>query len=178
MSTQTNKLGLFKYDPIVDKEELFDIQEALNDNWDKIDNSIPVIVDVEVVDSSTGKYKLVNHTYAELVEKLESGIAMLLKQPLNNNCFRYLNGGMRYTDTLELAFFVMQNNGQLFRALVKADDSVEILSWNFVNANRTINGHNLKANITLTAADVGAATIEEVAETVSELLGIAIGGSY
>lgn len=40
MSTQTNKLGLFKYDPIVDKEELFDIQEALNDNWDKIDNSI------------------------------------------------------------------------------------------------------------------------------------------
>ena len=40
MSTQTNKLGLFKYDPIVDKEELFDIQEALNDNWDKIDTAI------------------------------------------------------------------------------------------------------------------------------------------
>lgn len=40
MSTQTNKLGLFKYDPIVDKEELFDIQEALNDNWDKIDSNL------------------------------------------------------------------------------------------------------------------------------------------
>lgn len=40
MSTQTEKLGLFKYDPVIDKEELFDIQTSLNDNWDKIDAAI------------------------------------------------------------------------------------------------------------------------------------------
>lgn len=40
MSTQTEKLGLFKYDPVADKEELFDIQTSLNDNWDKIDEAV------------------------------------------------------------------------------------------------------------------------------------------
>ena len=37
MSTTTPNLGLFKYDPANEGELNFDIQQALNDNWDKID---------------------------------------------------------------------------------------------------------------------------------------------
>ncbi len=37
MSLLTSFLKLFKYDPIVDKDSTFNITQALNDNWDKID---------------------------------------------------------------------------------------------------------------------------------------------
>ena len=38
MSVFTNLLNLFKWDPEKDAEEEFDIDKALNDNWDKLDN--------------------------------------------------------------------------------------------------------------------------------------------
>lgn len=38
MSTTTDKLALFKYDPSTDGAQTFNIQKALNDNWDKLDN--------------------------------------------------------------------------------------------------------------------------------------------
>lgn len=80
MSTQTNKLGLFKYDPVVDKEELFDIQEALNDNWDKIDTAIvqpdwnqndPEAPDY--VKNRFGGYMMENHI--EVVSEMSCDIA-------------------------------------------------------------------------------------------------------
>ena len=37
MSTKTEKLKLFKYDVVSDKNRTFSITEALNNNWDKID---------------------------------------------------------------------------------------------------------------------------------------------
>ncbi len=37
MSTTTENLNLFKYDPIQDAKSTFNIQQCLNDNWDKID---------------------------------------------------------------------------------------------------------------------------------------------
>lgn len=37
MSNTTENLGLFKYDPIADKDQKFDIDQALNQNWDKVD---------------------------------------------------------------------------------------------------------------------------------------------
>lgn len=37
MSNNTETLGLFKYDTDVDKKKTFNINKALNDNWDKID---------------------------------------------------------------------------------------------------------------------------------------------
>ena len=40
MSVFTNLLNLFKWDPEKDAEEEFDIDKALNDNWDKLDNKI------------------------------------------------------------------------------------------------------------------------------------------
>ena len=41
MSTTTENLNLFKYDPIQDAKKTFNIQQALNNNWDKIDNMTP-----------------------------------------------------------------------------------------------------------------------------------------
>ena len=37
MSTKTEQLGLYKYDPVADAAKTFNISMALNDNWDKID---------------------------------------------------------------------------------------------------------------------------------------------
>lgn len=37
MSEYTSNLNLFKYNPISDAKEPFDIEKALNENWDKID---------------------------------------------------------------------------------------------------------------------------------------------
>ena len=37
MSTKTEQLGLYKYDPVADAAKTFSISTALNDNWDKID---------------------------------------------------------------------------------------------------------------------------------------------
>lgn len=41
MSTYTNNLHLFKYDTTTDGQLPFSINDALNDNWDKIDSGIP-----------------------------------------------------------------------------------------------------------------------------------------
>ena len=40
MSNYTENLGLFKYDKETDQNEVFDVDKALNENWDKIDNEI------------------------------------------------------------------------------------------------------------------------------------------
>lgn len=43
MSTTTENLGLFKYDPSTDGAQTFNIEKALNENWDKIDEKVPVL---------------------------------------------------------------------------------------------------------------------------------------
>lgn len=43
MSTTTENLGLFKYDPSTDGAQTFNIEKALNKNWDKIDEKVPVL---------------------------------------------------------------------------------------------------------------------------------------
>ena len=40
MSLKTKILGLFKYDPDKDGASTFNITQALNDNWDKLDNEV------------------------------------------------------------------------------------------------------------------------------------------
>lgn len=40
MSIFTNFLNLFKWQPDIDGDEEFDIDTALNDNWDKIDAGV------------------------------------------------------------------------------------------------------------------------------------------
>ena len=40
MSNSTENLGLFKYDPVADAKEKFNITDALNNNWDTVDEVI------------------------------------------------------------------------------------------------------------------------------------------
>lgn len=40
MSSLTTNLKLFKYDKVADGNKQFNIDAALNDNWDKIDNAL------------------------------------------------------------------------------------------------------------------------------------------
>ena len=40
MSTTTDVLSLFKYDPVADADSTFNITQALNNNWDKLDAAI------------------------------------------------------------------------------------------------------------------------------------------
>lgn len=40
MSTKTQRLEIFKYDPVIDAKNTFNITKALNENWDKLDKSI------------------------------------------------------------------------------------------------------------------------------------------
>lgn len=40
MSLKTQILGLFKYDPDKDGASTFNVKQALNDNWDKLDNEV------------------------------------------------------------------------------------------------------------------------------------------
>ena len=47
-----------------------------------------------------------------------------------------------------------------------------------VPTSRTVNGKALSANITLSASDVGAATMTEVSSAIQTAIGNAIGGSY
>ena len=43
MSTTTPNLGLFKYDPSTDGAQTFNIQKALNENWDKVDAAVKAL---------------------------------------------------------------------------------------------------------------------------------------
>lgn len=42
MSTNTEILDLFKYDPVEDANNTFNITESMNNNWDKLDNKISI----------------------------------------------------------------------------------------------------------------------------------------
>ena len=44
MSTTTDKLALFKYDTSTDGAQTFNIQKALNDNWDRLDDAVKEIL--------------------------------------------------------------------------------------------------------------------------------------
>ena len=45
MSSTTKNLGLFKYDTDIDIDEMFSIDQALNDNWDVLDAKVKQIQD-------------------------------------------------------------------------------------------------------------------------------------
>lgn len=52
MSTTTSNLELFKYDTEADQEELFNLDTALNNNWDKIDK-VGTLQNIEILSSGT-----------------------------------------------------------------------------------------------------------------------------
>ena len=57
MSTTTDKLALFKYDPSTDGAQTFNIQKALNDNWDKLDDAVKEIL-ITLANKAPGGYGL------------------------------------------------------------------------------------------------------------------------
>ena len=71
MSETTENLGLFKYDPIVDAKKTFNITEALNNNWDKIDSSV-ANVDLSNL-SSTGQAKFETKANVDLSNLSSTG---------------------------------------------------------------------------------------------------------
>ena len=58
MGSYTNYLNLFKWDPTTDGEEEFDIDKALNQNWDKVDVKIESYI----------------NTINAIIEEFENGI--------------------------------------------------------------------------------------------------------
>lgn len=48
MSILTKFLGLFKYDPKTDGDETFRIDTALNDNWDKLDEHLQNVPQLQI----------------------------------------------------------------------------------------------------------------------------------
>ena len=52
MSTTTENLSLFKYDPRTDGANTFNIEPALNDNWDKLDAAVSAAQSADGYDAS------------------------------------------------------------------------------------------------------------------------------
>lgn len=61
MSSYTKNINLFKYDVIADAENKFNINKALNENWDKLDEYI------ENLEKGLTKYSLITNTGSKIV---------------------------------------------------------------------------------------------------------------
>ena len=70
MATETDELKLFKYNPDTDGENIFSIQQALNENWDKIDTFATAIKSLKNL-SAEGE-KRFEDILAKLDKKLEA----------------------------------------------------------------------------------------------------------
>lgn len=78
MSVFTSVLNLFKYDPVADKKSTYNITQALNDNWDKIDAR------AAAVDAALAGKAAANHTHtAAQVGADPSGAAAAVQTNLN-----------------------------------------------------------------------------------------------
>ena len=56
MSTTTDVLSLFKYDPVADADSTFNITQALNNNWDKLDAAILLAIAAAAAYDPEGSY--------------------------------------------------------------------------------------------------------------------------
>lgn len=77
MSETTTNLDLFKYDTVIDAKEPFNINECMNDNWDKIDNFAASVNQVFSSDfSSQLDKKVFSDINDELSQKLEAQVLL------------------------------------------------------------------------------------------------------
>ena len=56
MSTTTDVLSLFKYDPVADADSTFNITQGLNNNWDKIDTALLLAIAAAAAYDPEGSY--------------------------------------------------------------------------------------------------------------------------
>ena len=76
MSTTTEKLGLFKYDPVADGAQTFNIKQALNENWDRIEKY-----------ASETDLTLANHE--KRIQRLEDAVMATLMVPSHSGTLTY-----------------------------------------------------------------------------------------
>ena len=85
MSSYTTNLQLFKYNTATDGKQVFSIDDAMNDNWDKIDAFAKAIKDLSNL-SSVGEKRFTNINN-ELSQKLEAQVSLA-----QNGYIKFNNG--------------------------------------------------------------------------------------
>lgn len=102
MAYNTDNLNLFCYDSDLDAAEVFSIQQALNDNWVKIDNIIPTLalksdIPTNYVTTNTAQTISGNKTFTGVTKVPESStvgtaIALKAQSKAQNGYLRLGNG--------------------------------------------------------------------------------------
>ena len=124
MSTTTENLGLFKYDTTSDASTAFSIDQALNDNWDKIDIFAETALSMQGALGDNGFVKfstglIMNYGYAST-----SSQEVNFAQPvLSSNGSM---GGTRFAVAAEKERY--SNNGLTYNAFDNNDSTYEFLT--------------------------------------------------
>ena len=109
MSSYTTNLQLFKYNTATDGKQVFSIDDAMNDNWDKIDAFAKAIKDLSNL-SSVGEKRFTNINN-ELSQKLEAQVSLAQNGYIKFNngvliCWAFILNmpGSSYTYTYPLSY--------------------------------------------------------------------------
>ena len=93
MSSYTTNLQLFKYNTATDGKQVFSINDAMNDNWDKIDAFAKAIKDLSNLSSvGENRFTQINN---ELSQKLEAQVSLAQ------------NGYIKFNNGIIIAFGLM-----------------------------------------------------------------------
>lgn len=120
MSSYTTNLQLFKYNTATDGKQVFSIDDAMNDNWDKIDAFAKAIKDLSNL-SSVGEKRFTDINN-ELSQKLEAQVSLAQNGYIKFNntlCIAWLTYGGNSFGVVGVAFpivfnvvYVVVGNGQ------------------------------------------------------------------
>lgn len=100
MAQSTEELELFKYDEVADASQVFSFEQALNDNWDKIDSFAGAIKSLSNLDAQGEKR--FEDIWTELDKKLEAEV--LLSE----------NGYIKFNNDLVLQWNHQKGNGTCY----------------------------------------------------------------
>lgn len=97
MSVFTNFLNLFKWEPNKDSEEEFDIDKALNENWDKIDNKYNELSTKENSNQATINNHIQDNENPHQVTKQQLGLedALLKTDDIKQNVATFTESSER-----------------------------------------------------------------------------------
>lgn len=104
MSSFTNFLNLFKWNAVEDGEEEFDIDKALNDNWDKIDTKLETHI------------KGVNKEVNDFKTEVKSGFDTFKQQ--TNNTVQDLADGISSTQVFHKYKLIITENIELEEGII------------------------------------------------------------
>lgn len=108
MAHSTEELELFKYDEVADASQVFSFEQALNDNWDKIDSFAGAIKSLSNLDAQGEKR--FSDIWTELDKKLEAEVLLsengyikfnngFLINYFDGTCGSWITYPMSYTST-------------------------------------------------------------------------------